>query len=123
MTMRVQGLSRTLRQMEKAGAAASDLRDVMQRIGNVVVVQATPRLPAVSGRLSTTIRAGRSKTKAVVRLGGARAPYAGVIEYGWPARNITAQPALRQALDAKRGEILATLTDEIDHLLTKTDLK
>lgn len=122
LSVRVKGLSRTLRDLEKAGASATDLRDAMQRIGNLVVMEAAPRAPRDSGRMASTLRAGRAKTKAVVRMGGARAPYAGVIEYGWPKRNITARPSLSTALDARRAQILTVLVDEIDQLLSKNHL-
>lgn len=120
VSMRVVGLSRTVRQLERAGAGAGELRDLMQAIGQLVVDAADA--PTDTGTLATTVRAGRGKTKAVVRAGGARAPYAGVVHYGWPERGITAQPFLTDALQNRRAAILAALDEGIGALLARHDL-
>src|SRR5690606_32966995 len=90
--VRIDGLNRVVRKLNAAGADAEDMRDLMHDLGNIVIAGANE--PIDSGRLSADIRSGRGKTKAVVRAGGARVPYAGVIHYGWPARGITPQPFL-----------------------------
>lgn len=120
---RIEGLGKTMRALSQAGADAEDMRDAMFRLGGIVVQAARPRAPFETGRLSSTIRAGRGKTKAVVRAGGARTPYAGVIHYGWPARNIEPQPFLVDALNATRGRIFDALDDELSALLKKSNLK
>lgn len=117
----VRGLSRTLRALSAAGADAEEMRDLMHSIGMTVVRAASP--PRRSGNLASTLRAGKGKTKAVVRAGGARAPYAGVIHYGWPARNIAAQPFLLSALRSQRGTVLRQLDDGLGDLLKKNNLK
>ena len=118
--VRVQGLRTAQRQLAAAGASADDLKDLMQALGSIVTKAANP--PEKTGRLAATIRAGRGKTKAVVRAGGARAPYAGVIHYGWPARNIRPQPFLTDALAANRSRIFQELDAGIGELLKKYDL-
>ena len=118
--LRVEGLGRTLRALSKAGADSEDMKDLMHRIGTLVVRAANP--PVLSGRLSGTIRAGRGKTKAVVRAGGARAPYAGVVHYGWPARNIAPNQFLTEALSRRRGDALRALDQGIADLLKKNHL-
>lgn len=118
--VRIEGLRKAIRSLEAAGADAQDMRDLMHAIGGIVVESASP--PEVSGALAGTIRAGRGKTKAVVRAGGARAPYAGVVHYGWPARGIAPQPFLTDALQRKRGEIFRTLDRGIADLLEANDL-
>lgn len=117
----VKGLSRTLRALSAAGADAEEMRDLMHAIGMTVVRSASP--PRRSGNLANTLRAGKGKTKAVVRAGGARAPYAGVIHYGWPARNIAPQPFLLRALQAQRGNVLQQLDNGLGDLLKKNNLK
>lgn len=108
--------------MEAAGTAAEDIKDVMHGIGQTVVTAAVPRAPVLSGALAGSIRAGRGRTNAVVRAGGAAVPYAGVIHYGWPKRNITPQPFLTDALDATRQEVLHQLDEGINALLKKQHL-
>lgn len=116
----VNGLRRTIRSLERAGADATDMRELMHSIGTLVVQAASP--PVLSGRLSGTIRAGRGKTKAVVRAGGARAPYAGVIHYGWPERDIAPQPFLSAALQAERSDVFRALEEGLAEIQRKNDL-
>lgn len=118
--VRVEGLGRTLRAMAKAGADATEMRDLMHTLGLLVVTAANP--PRETGNLAGTLRAGRGKTKAVVRAGGARAPYAGPVHYGWPARNIPANPFLTDALQRTRPQLLATLDKGLTDLLRRADL-
>jgi len=118
--VRVEGLGRTLRALAKAGADATDMRDLMHTLGLLVVTAANP--PRETGNLAGTLRAGRGKTKAVVRAGGARAPYAGPVHYGWPARNIPANPFLTDALQRTRPQLLATLDKGLTDLLRRADL-
>jgi len=119
--VRVEGLSKTVRALSAAGADTQDMKELMHSLGMLVVSAANP--PSLTGTLTGTLRAGRGKTKAVVRAGGARAPYAGVIEYGWPAHNISAQHYLQSALQAERGDILDALDKGLDDILRKNNLK
>jgi hypothetical protein len=118
--LRVEGLGKTLRQLSKAGADAQDMKDLMHEIGMMVVRAAKPT--TISGKLSNSMRAGRGKTKAVVRAGGARIPYAGVIHFGWPARNIAPNPFFQRALVARRGAAIQKLERGIGEILRKNDL-
>ena len=120
VTMRVEGLGKTLRELGKAGAKAEDMRELMHTIGQIVVDAAD--IPTASGRLAGTVRAGKGKTKAVVRAGGARAPYAGVRHYGWPAHNIEAAPFLTDAINSRRSAVLAALDSGIADLIRSADL-
>lgn len=121
--IRITGLRKTLRAMEQAGVDAQDLKDLMHSLGLIVVAAARPNTPTLSGALQGTIRAGRGKTKAVVRAGGARAVYAGVQHYGWPARNISASPFLADAVQSTRNQTFAALDDGIGELLARQNLK
>ena len=118
--LRVEGLSRLLRKLKAAGIDSSDLSATMHAIGQAVVNNAA--VPVRTGRLKATLRAGRGKTKAVVRVGGARAPYAGVIEYGWSARGIAGTGAVSAARDARKADSQRMIRDAIDDLLKKNDL-
>ena len=118
--IRVEGLSRVLRNLAKAGVDSTDMKDAMHRIGQAVVNSAN--VPVRTGRLKSTLRAGKGKTKAVVRMGGARAPYAGVIEYGWRARGISGTGAVSAARDARRSESERMIRDAIEDLLRKNNL-
>lgn len=120
VSFRVKGLRKTVRALEKAGADATDMRNLMHEIGMVVVRDVNA--PVLTGTLDSTIRAGRGKTKAVVRAGGRKAPYAGVQEYGNPYTDLPAQRYLNDALDSNRTEVFDTLDDGIRDILHKNDL-
>lgn len=118
--VRIKGLRKLQRDLNQAGADIQDQKALMHEIGMLVVRAAQP--PSLTGRLESTIRAGKGKTKAVVRAGGARAPYATVIHYGWPAREIAPQPFLLAALQSERTQIVTTFENGLDDLLRKNDL-
>lgn len=120
--IRVTGLRKTVRALEAAGVQAQDMKDLMHSLGVIVVSAARPNAPALSGALRGTLRAGRGKTKAVVRAGGARVPYAGVQHYGWPARGIKATNFLTDAVQSTRSQTFAALDEGIGDLLKKQNL-
>lgn len=118
--VRIEGLGKTMRALSKAGADTQDMKQLMFEIGMIVVRAANP--PSITGALESTMRAGRGKTKAVVRAGGRKVPYAGVIHYGWPAHSIEAQPFLTNALQAQRNSVLNALDGGIGEILRKNEL-
>jgi hypothetical protein len=122
VTLKTEGLAKASRALSKAGDYAEDQRDLMHRIGNLVVGEAKGLAPARSGDLRDAIRAGRGKTKAVVRAGFRRVPYAPVIHYGWADHNIEPQPYMLQALANKRSEAFAMYQDGMRALLFKAGL-
>lgn len=118
--VRVEGLGKTLRALSKAGADVQDMKDLMNELGNIVIRRANP--PVRSGRLKANLRAGKGKTKAVVRAGGARVPYAGVIEYGDPNRNIQGTGWLDKARNESLPIIYRRLDQGIGEILHKNNL-
>lgn len=124
--VRVHGLNKAIRALEKAGADSEDMRELMHEIGEVTARRARQLVPVgKTGRLRASIRAGRSKTKAVVRAGYERKsmPYAGVVHYGWPARDILPDLFMVQALDQTRDECIARLEGGIGEILERNNLK
>lgn len=121
--IRIDGLRKTLRALEAAGTAAEDMRDLMHSLGLIVVNAAQPATPTLTGALRGTLRAGRGKTKAVIRAGTAAVPYAGVQHYGWPARGINATNFLTNAVQSTRNTTFAALDEGIGDLLKKQNLK
>lgn len=121
--VRVDGLRQVQRSLERLGVEAADMRDAMQRIGALVAGTARTLVPRRRGRLAATIRPGRAKGKATVRAGSAAVPYAGPIHWGWPARNIAAQPFLVDALERDRRRVRRMLDDELGRLISRLDLK
>jgi len=75
-----------------------------------------------SGDLQSTIRGNRAKNKAVITAGRARVPYAGAINYGWPARNIAPAMFLQKADEVMADRAPQMLQDGIDRLITEREL-
>lgn len=119
----VKGIGRLNRALNKAGVDAQNMRDLMHSIGMIAVRDAQARAPVASGALRNSIRAGRGKTKAVVRAGGARVPYAGVIHYGTPDGTYTPRTFLLTAIQSKRGEILNRFNTGLEDILRAAELK
>ncbi|MGV0868451.1 hypothetical protein [Corynebacterium kalidii] len=105
--IRVQGAARLRRTLRKAGVDIKQLRAVNRDAAQIVATAAAAAAPVGGpyrsrgrgrprkpGRLKASIRATATNRAGVVKggYGGTRLRYAGVIHYGWPARNIRAQP-------------------------------
>lgn len=87
----VVGLRRLRMTMRAAGLDLRDVRDLNKRAASVAlpwVRVRTPVGPAKGGHIKATIRAGGSGRAGIIRVGSKAKPYAGVIHWGWPRRNI-----------------------------------
>ena len=95
--LRIEGLRELNAKLRKVGDDSQDRPELMQGIGNIVIANARP--PRESGELAGTMRAGRGRTKAVVRVGYARrGGHACVVHYGDPHRGHRANPFMIRAL-------------------------
>ncbi len=119
-TVGVYGLRETIQAMEARGTAAKDLSLLMERVGRIVATGAKGLARRNSGTMANNIRPSRTKTKAVVRAGSARVPYAGVQHFGWAARNITPNPYLYEALDDRRTAVLDAFNREVAQITKGT---
>lgn len=119
MRIEIDGLNQTLRALSKAGADAENMRELMHSVGNIIVAGAQAHIPVRTGALSASLRAGRGKTKAVVRAGRALVPYAGVIHYGYPARNIAPTMFLVKSMRANQQAVIERLNEGLNDLLKK----
>lgn len=88
--------------MRKAGMDLTELRDTNRKVAGIVASEAKTTAPVASGRLAADVRPSGSRTAATVRAGRKSVPYAGPIHWGWPKRNIVAQPWISEA--AQRTE-------------------
>lgn len=106
--VRVEGGARLRRTLKKAGVDMKELRGINKRAASTVSTAATATAPVggpyrnpgrgrpkSGGRLKASVRAGATTKAGIIRAGtGAkgRVPYAGVQHWGWPKKNIKAQP-------------------------------
>lgn len=119
--LRIEGLQELNAKLRAAGDDFGDLRDLMELLSNTVISAA--RVPESSGELAGTLRAGRGRTKAVVRAGYARTgEYAGVVHYGNPYTGTRAQPFLVEALRTAQPQLISQLEAGMDQILKKNRL-
>lgn len=116
-TLRVTGEVEVIAAFRRLGLKCSDLSGVFGRIAGDVAHDAQAGAPKRSGKLAGSVRAGKAKTRATIYAGGARVPYAPVIEYGHAARGIRPQPFMRPAADTKADSSAEQIAAEIQRLI------
>lgn len=85
----VVGQKRFVQTMRKAGADMDDLKNVNREAAEIALPAVRNLAPrGKTGRLAGSIRAAATKRAGVIRAGRKSVPYAGPINYGWPARHI-----------------------------------
>ena len=107
-------LKRAENDVEKAALKAAHKEAAM-----VVAKKATQEVPKKSGTLAASIRASGTMTKGIVRAGRSSVPYAGVIHFGWPRRNITPQPYLYEAADDRVDEVVDIYLSRVNDILDR----
>jgi phage gpG-like protein len=121
MSTRVEGLRETVRTLQRLGVEDQDLKAGFKKAGNIVVGESKTIVPVLSGKLSNSIKASNTKNKSLVRAGGARVPYAGVIHYGG-YHNIEATHYLTQAASNTEGQVVSAIEDELNRLIARLNL-
>jgi hypothetical protein len=114
---KVDGAKQLRRAMKRAGLDVADLRSVHKQIAELVVGPAKAASPVRTGRLRDSVRPGATQTAAIVRAGRSKIPYAGPIHWGWPARNIKAQPFLVEAAHDTESRWLKLYADALDDII------
>lgn len=99
-----------------AGGLA-DLKATHAKISATVTPVAKRGVPHRSGKLAGSIRGTGTASAAIVRAGGAAVPYGGPIHWGWPARNIGAQPFLTDAGKATEPVWVAIYESDVQRLI------
>lgn len=120
--VRVTGLKETVRKLESLGVEVTDIKDVMAAIARQGATLAESYAPHDSGRLEASIKGNRAKGKATVKAGSRRVPYAGVINYGWPRRGITADGFMQRTDEELAPKAVALLTDGLTDLIAAQGL-
>lgn len=89
-TVEVDGLKQLIRSLRRAGDDLADLKEANQQAATIALHGAQARAPIDSGRLAASGRTAKQAARARFLFGGARVPYAAVVHWGWPARDIPA---------------------------------
>jgi len=115
-TVSVKGLREVTRSFKQYEGAVDDLKTANAAISSKVAQSAVATTPQLTGRLASTVKGNRAVQRVQIKAGGARVPYAGVIEYGWPARNIEAQPFLRRAAWANKDYVIQQYSSNLESI-------
>jgi hypothetical protein len=121
--VRINGLNEVTRNLKLFGATAEDLKEANSIISGKVAADAAAAAPKKTGRLSDSVRGNRQQRKASVIAGGSSVRYAGVIEYGYPKRNIKAQPFIRRAGWQNQSFIIEQYEKNINSIIRKYNLQ
>lgn len=119
--VRVDGARQLRRTMRQADIDLQEMKDTHARVAALVTNKARANAPIVSGRLAATVRPGATKTSAIVRAGRKSVPYAGPIHWGWPARNIKAQPWLADTAKSSEPAWLAIYSQAVDQIIGRIE--
>lgn len=117
---KVEGGRELRRTLKAAEVDLADLKDAHQRAADVVTPVARSEAPVgLTGRLAGSVRSGSTRTAALIRAGGAGVPYAGVQEFGWPARNIPASPYIVPAAKQTQPTWVGVYQRAVEAILAK----
>ena len=96
--------------------------ELNKELSTTLSQKASAMAPVLTGALASSVKGNPSAEKAQIMAGSAAVPYAGVIEYGWPDRNIDAQPYLNPAVNDNMGYIIEKYNDSIQKAIKQYDL-
>ena len=116
MTTRVEvrGAASIARGLRETGRGITDLEPEHRAGADALAAATRGRAPRRTGRLASSVEGKAQRNTLTVEV---RVPYAGVQEFGWPARRIAAQPYARPALAAERDGIVNTVRAGVARLL------
>lgn len=113
--VRVRGADRVATTLSSAASKIEHLDAANRRVAASNARAAQARAPRRTGRLARST-VGISQPQNVARV-QATVIYAGVIHNGWPRHGITANPFIREAVEANLPEATAIYTTEVQRAL------
>lgn len=122
--VKIEGARQLRRTLKDAGDDLNDLKEVNRAAAAIAANRAKTWAPRKSGRLAGTVRSSGTKTAGIVRAGNNRktasgVPYANPIHWGWPSRNIKANPFLSYSAQATEPRWLKLYENYIEKTLSK----
>lgn len=120
---KVAGLTGVVRDLLALGVEVEDLKGAFSTIAAEGAQVAAAAAPRRTGRLAGDVRGNRARSKAVVTAGRSSIRYAGVINYGWPARGIAASGFMQTASDVMEPRALGILADEVNKAIVRRGLR
>ncbi len=120
--VRVEGLNRLVREMTALGVEVADLKAVFGKVSDQGAALARGFAPKRTGKLAASIKGAKRKNSAIVRAGSRRVPYASVINYGWPERNIRPARFLQRADEQLQPTVAKEIDAELSRLIRERGL-
>jgi len=96
--------------------------ELNKELSTTLAQKASAMAPRLTGALASSVQGNPSAEKAQILAGSNAVVYAGVQEYGWPEKNIQAQPYLRPAVYNNLGYIIEKYNDSIQERIKKYNL-
>lgn len=118
----VTGIEEVKASILKLSNALEESLDLNKELSTTLASKASTMAPRLTGALASSVVGNPSAEKAQIVAGNGAVPYAGVIEYGWPGKNIKAQPYLRPAVNDNMEYIIATYDKYIEKAIKKYEL-
>lgn len=117
--IKVEGQRELRKSLRQAGDDLEDLKAAHKAAAEIAAGGSRPLTPVRSGTLQGTVRAGGTKTSAVLRAGKKAVPYAGPIHWGWPNRGIEPQSFLADGAKNTEPQWVELFYQALDKALKK----
>jgi phage gpG-like protein len=118
----IQGIKEVKDSLKRMGRDLESNLDLNKELSTTLSQKASAMAPRLTGALASSVQGNPSAEKAQILAGSPAVPYAGVIEYGWPAKNREARPYLNPAVNDNMGYIVEKYNDSIKKAIQKYDL-
>ena len=118
----IQGVKEVTDSLNKMARDLESNIELNEELSTTLSQKASALAPRLTGALASSVVGNPSAEKAQILAGSAAVPYAGVIEYGWPQRNIAAQPYLNPAVNNNMGYIIEKYNESIQNAIKQYDL-
>ncbi len=118
----IKGINEVKATLNKLGKDLESNIELNKELSTTLSQKASAMAPKLTGALASSVQGNPSAEKAQILAGSAAVPYAGVIEYGWPDRNIDAQPYLNPAVNDNMGYIIEKYNESIKKAIKQYNL-
>ena len=108
--------------LNKLGKDLESNIELNKELSTTLSQKASAMAPRLTGALASSVQGNPSAEKAQILAGSNTVVYAGVQEYGWPEKNIQAQPYLRPAVYNNLGYIIEKYNESIQERIKKYNL-
>lgn len=118
----IEGINEVRATLDKLGKDLESNLELNKELSSTLSQKASAMAPRLTGELASSVVGNPSAEKAQIVAGSGAVPYAGVQEYGWPDRNIKAQPYLNPAVHKNMGYIVEKYNESISSAIKKYNL-